>query len=148
MLNRNEFGELVRAYRKQRGWTQQQLAERWEHTQEYVSQVEAAGFTTLNRPQHALEIYKNIDGIFRPMRNQGSYLIDKSQVYFHLGDFERGLKFATQGIHLASIHRSRRQIARLETTYQRLLNTSVGKKQQMRDFQELIVVNKSKQADW
>src|SRR6266851_4192187 len=40
MLDKNAFGELVRAYRNQRGWTQRQVAERWGHTSEYVSQIE------------------------------------------------------------------------------------------------------------
>lgn len=40
MLNKNEFGDLVKAYRKQRGWTQKELAERWGYVREYVSQVE------------------------------------------------------------------------------------------------------------
>jgi transcriptional regulator with XRE-family HTH domain len=40
-LTRNEFGELVKGYRKQRGWTQEQLAERWGHSRGYVSQIEA-----------------------------------------------------------------------------------------------------------
>ena len=39
-LNKNEFGELVKAYRKQRGWTQGELAERWGYTSSYVSQIE------------------------------------------------------------------------------------------------------------
>jgi transcriptional regulator with XRE-family HTH domain len=34
------FGALVRAFRLQRGWTQQGLAERWGFTREYVSQIE------------------------------------------------------------------------------------------------------------
>ena len=41
MLNKNEFGELVKAYRKQRGWTQEELAERWGYTRGYVSLIEA-----------------------------------------------------------------------------------------------------------
>lgn len=41
VLNKNEFGELVRAYRKQRGWTQEELAERWGYTRGYVSLIEA-----------------------------------------------------------------------------------------------------------
>jgi transcriptional regulator with XRE-family HTH domain len=40
MLDKNEFGRLVKAYRKQRGWTQEDVAERWEHTNAYVSQIE------------------------------------------------------------------------------------------------------------
>ncbi|HEY8201401.1 MAG TPA: helix-turn-helix transcriptional regulator [Actinomycetota bacterium] len=34
------FGKLVCAFRKQRGWTQQELAERWGFSREYVSLVE------------------------------------------------------------------------------------------------------------
>lgn len=40
-LHGNEFGKLVRAYRKQRGWTQEELAEKWGYTREYVSHIEA-----------------------------------------------------------------------------------------------------------
>jgi len=36
----NEFGKLVRNYRVQRNWSQQQLADRWGHSREYVSQIE------------------------------------------------------------------------------------------------------------
>jgi transcriptional regulator with XRE-family HTH domain len=41
VLKKNEFGELVRAYRKQRGYTQDELAERWGHSRAYVSLIEA-----------------------------------------------------------------------------------------------------------
>ena len=40
MLDKNAFGRLVRAYRGQRGWTQEELAERWGHVRAYVSQIE------------------------------------------------------------------------------------------------------------
>lgn len=39
-MNSNAFGKLVRSYRKQRKWTQGELAERWGFTREYVSQIE------------------------------------------------------------------------------------------------------------
>lgn len=39
-LKKNEFGDLVKAYRRQQGWTQDELAERWGFTRVYVSQVE------------------------------------------------------------------------------------------------------------
>lgn len=39
-ISSNIFGKLVRAYREQRQWTQEELADRWGHTREYVSQVE------------------------------------------------------------------------------------------------------------
>jgi len=40
VLNSNAFGQLVRSYRQQRGWTQEELGERWGHTRAYVSQIE------------------------------------------------------------------------------------------------------------
>jgi transcriptional regulator with XRE-family HTH domain len=40
VLNRNAFGQLVRSYREQRGWTQEELAEHWGHARAYVSQIE------------------------------------------------------------------------------------------------------------
>jgi len=39
-LSKNEFGELVRAYRKQRRRTQEELAEHWGHSSIYISQIE------------------------------------------------------------------------------------------------------------
>ncbi|WP_126629735.1 helix-turn-helix domain-containing protein [Dictyobacter alpinus] len=39
-LDANAFGNLVRAYRRQRGWTQAELAERWRFTREYVAKIE------------------------------------------------------------------------------------------------------------
>ncbi|MBV9688203.1 MAG: helix-turn-helix domain-containing protein [Ktedonobacteraceae bacterium] len=40
MSEENAFGKLVLAARTQRGWTQEEVAEKWGHTREYVSQVE------------------------------------------------------------------------------------------------------------
>jgi transcriptional regulator with XRE-family HTH domain len=40
VLNENVFGELVRSYREQRGWTQEELSQRWGHARAYVSQIE------------------------------------------------------------------------------------------------------------
>lgn len=40
-MDNNAFGDLIRAYRKQHGWTQEELAERWGHSRVYVSQIEA-----------------------------------------------------------------------------------------------------------
>lgn len=39
-MDTNSFGQLVRAYRKQRNWKQEELAQRWGFTREYVSQIE------------------------------------------------------------------------------------------------------------
>ncbi|MBV9021623.1 MAG: helix-turn-helix domain-containing protein [Ktedonobacteraceae bacterium] len=40
MLNTNAFGQLVKSYREQRSWMQEELAARWGHAREYVSQIE------------------------------------------------------------------------------------------------------------
>lgn len=40
MVEENAFGKLVRAYRKQRGWTQEDLAERWNVSSAYISLIE------------------------------------------------------------------------------------------------------------
>lgn len=40
MLNSNAFGQLVRSYREQRGWTQEELGARWGFSREYISQIE------------------------------------------------------------------------------------------------------------
>lgn len=39
-LSANAFGKLVTAYREQREWSQEELAERWGYSREYVSQIE------------------------------------------------------------------------------------------------------------
>ncbi len=39
-LSTGEFGKLVRTYRIQRGLSQQQLADKWGHSREYISQIE------------------------------------------------------------------------------------------------------------
>ncbi len=49
------FGKLVRAYRQQRGWTQEKLAERWGFTREYVSQIER-GKRKLDRQEQVLRL--------------------------------------------------------------------------------------------
>jgi transcriptional regulator with XRE-family HTH domain len=39
-LSGNAFGNLIKSFREQRGWSQGQLAEKWGHTREYVSLAE------------------------------------------------------------------------------------------------------------
>lgn len=47
-MENNSFGRLVKSAREQRGWSQAEVAERWGHTREYVSQVER-GIRKLDR---------------------------------------------------------------------------------------------------
>ncbi len=60
VLNKNEFGKLVKAYRKQRGWTQEELAERWGYTRSYVSQIEA-GRRKLDRTVQIIRLADILD---------------------------------------------------------------------------------------
>src|SRR5437660_12846514 len=60
VLNKNEFGKLVKAYRNQRGWTQEELAGRWGHSRAYVSQVEA-GRRTLDRTSQLARLADILD---------------------------------------------------------------------------------------
>lgn len=39
-MNKNDFGRLVKAYRQQRGWTQDELAEHWGYSRGYLAQIE------------------------------------------------------------------------------------------------------------
>lgn len=104
-----------------------------------ILEEQAAGHTTLWKPEKAIAIYEKIDRSFRPLRNQGSYLIDKAQAYFTLGEYRLAEDLAEQGIKLAETYRSKRHIARLEATYTRLLNTPLGKGKRLRGLRNLLV---------
>ncbi len=54
-MDQNAFGKLVRAYRHQHGWKQDELAERWGFTREYVSQIER-GKRKLDRPEQVTRL--------------------------------------------------------------------------------------------
>jgi transcriptional regulator with XRE-family HTH domain len=49
-MDNNPFGKMIRSYREGRGWKQEELAERWGFTREYVSQIER-GKRKLDRPE-------------------------------------------------------------------------------------------------
>jgi transcriptional regulator with XRE-family HTH domain len=54
-MDTNAFGKLVRTYREQREWTQDELAERWGFTREYVSQIER-GKRKLDKPEQVARL--------------------------------------------------------------------------------------------
>src|SRR5215472_4569635 len=49
-MDSNAFEKLVRAHREQRAWKQEELAERWGFTREYISQMER-GKRKLDNPE-------------------------------------------------------------------------------------------------
>src|SRR5689334_6878483 len=60
MLNKSTFGQLVRSYREQRGWTQEELAERWGYARAYVSQIER-GKRKLDRMEQVIRLADILD---------------------------------------------------------------------------------------
>lgn len=132
------------------------------HTKENISSLanqfsldevlceQASGFSELWKPEKALEIYKETDRMrpFRPLREQGSYVINKAQAYLHLGDLERGIQQALQGIQLASQYQSRRQILWLDKTYNRLRVTPLGADKRLRALRDALIEVQKAQEDW
>jgi transcriptional regulator with XRE-family HTH domain len=111
---------------------------------------QASGFSELWKPEKALEIYKETDRRrpFRPLREQGSYIINKAQAYLHLGNLDLGVQHALKGIEIASEYRSRRQVLWLEKTYQRLHLTPLGKDKSLLPLQDALQEARRIQADW
>lgn len=75
-ISSNTFGKLVRAYREQRKWTQEELAEQWGHTREYVSQVER-GRRKLDRTDQVVRLaeileipYEHLEAIGKGLPQQ------------------------------------------------------------------------------
>jgi transcriptional regulator with XRE-family HTH domain len=60
-MDNNAFGNLIRTYREEHGWKQEELAERWGFTREYVSQIER-GKRKLHNPEQVSHL-ANILGI-------------------------------------------------------------------------------------
>ena len=115
-----------------------------------VLQEQAAGFTELWKPEKAFEIYKETDRLrpFRPLRNQGAYIIDKAQAYLHFEDLDQGIALALKGIQLASEYRSKRHIGRIDKTYHRLLVLPVGQDKRLNTLRDALREVQREQVNW
>jgi transcriptional regulator with XRE-family HTH domain len=111
-----------------------------------VLQEQASGFTELWKPEKAIEIYKETDRLrhFRPLRDQGAYIINKAQAYLHLGDLDRGIALSLKGIRLASEYRSKRHIGWVEKTYNRLRVLPIGKEKRLEVLRDALIEAKRK----
>ncbi|MBE3565842.1 MAG: helix-turn-helix domain-containing protein [Thermogemmatispora sp.] len=91
--------------------------------------AKAGGFSELWKPAEALKVYEQTDKLrpFRPLREQGAYLIDKGEAYLRLGELDEGISLSLKGIELATSYQSRRQLGWVEKTYQRLRVLPIGK---------------------
>jgi transcriptional regulator with XRE-family HTH domain len=67
-MSRATFGKLVKTYRQERGWSQEELAARWGYTRVYVSQIER-GIRTLN---HADQVARLADILEIPPEHLGA----------------------------------------------------------------------------
>jgi transcriptional regulator with XRE-family HTH domain len=110
-----------------------------------VLQEQASGYTELWKPDKAIELYKQTDRLksFRPLRDQGAYIINKAQAYLLL-DLDEGIKFSLRGIELASEYQSKRHLGWLEKTYNRLLVLPVGKDKRLNTLRDAIIEAKRK----
>lgn len=112
--------------------------------------AQAGGFSELWKPEKALEIYKETDRLrpFRPLREQGAYVIDKGEAYLRLGDLDQGVKLSLKGLQLASEYKSKRHIGWIDKTYNRLLVLPFGKDKRLYTLRDALAESKQKQADW
>jgi tetratricopeptide (TPR) repeat protein len=113
-------------------------------------QFQASGYTALQKPEKAIEIYKTIEQLHpsRPLRDRGAYIIEKARAYLELGDMENGIKLSLRGLKLASQYRSKRHVARLDATYSRLRTTPLAKEKQLCILHDALRETQRAQADW
>jgi len=115
-----------------------------------VLQEQASGFTELWKPEKAIEIYQKTDRLrpFRPLRDQGAYIINKAQAYLHLEDLDQGITLALKGIQLASEYRSKRHIGWIEKTYNRLLVLPIGQEKRLNTLRDALREARREQTNW
>jgi len=104
-------------------------------------QFQASGYTALGKPGKAVEVYKEIDRLrpFRPLRDQGAYTIENARAYLELGELEKGTELGLNGLQLVSKYRSKRHIARLGATYNRLRIAPFGKDKRLRVLRDALI---------
>src|ERR1700737_1733437 len=84
------FGGLVRAFRDQRGWSQQQLAARWGFTREYVSQIEL-GKRKLYGEESVMRLAEILDIPLERLQAIGKYVPHGARVAEHLAQTDDAL---------------------------------------------------------
>lgn len=84
-ISSNTFGKLVRSYREQRRWTQEELAEKWGYTREYVSQVER-GKRKLDRTDQVIRLTEILEIPYERLEAIGKGLPQQKLDAQHLKD--------------------------------------------------------------
>lgn len=113
-------------------------------------QFQASGYIALWKPEKAIEVYQETDRLhpFRALRDQGSYTIEKARAYLESGNIDYGTELSLKGLSLASEYRSKRHIARMEATYNRLRVMPIGEDKRLITLREALIDVRRKQADW
>jgi len=111
-----------------------------------VLQEQASGYTELWKPEKAIEIYQQTDRLrtFRPLRDQGAYIINKAQAYLQLENLNQGIEFSLKGLQLAAEYQSRRHIGWIEKSYNRLRVLPVGKEKRLDILRDALIEAKNK----
>jgi transcriptional regulator with XRE-family HTH domain len=115
-----------------------------------VLQEQASGYTELWKPEKAIQIYKETDRLkpFRPLRDQGAYIINKAQAYLQMEDLDQGIKLSLKGIKLASEYQSKRHIGWIEKSYNRLRVLPVGSDRRLKTLGEALREAQIKEEAW
>ncbi len=110
-----------------------------------VLQEQASGYTELWKPEKAIEIYQQTDRLrpFRPLRDQGAYIINKAQAYLQLQDLDQGIVLSLKGLQLASEYQSKRHIGWIEKSYNRLRVQPIGKDKRLNTLHDALREAKS-----
>jgi transcriptional regulator with XRE-family HTH domain len=111
---------------------------------------QAAGYSRLSKPEKAMEIFKETDQLrrFRPMREQGSYTLEKALAHLYAADLDEGIALALKGLELASEYRSRRHVKRMDATYNRLKLLPFGGDKRLNTLRDAVSDALAKQARW
>ncbi|HEU5382838.1 MAG TPA: helix-turn-helix transcriptional regulator [Ktedonobacteraceae bacterium] len=112
-------------------------------------QFQASGYTALWKPEKAIEIYRDLDKRpFRALRDQGAYTIEKARAYLEAGYIDVGIELALKGLQLVSEYRSRRHVARLDATYNRLRVLPVGKDRRLNTLRDALRKIRQETENW
>lgn len=97
-----------------------------------------------------MEIYKETDRLrpFRPMREQGRYIIEKGQAHLYAGDLDTGIQLSVRGLRLATEYHSKRHIGWVRKTYNRLRVLPIGKGKQLDLLRDVLIDAERKQEGW
>lgn len=105
-----------------------------------VIQERAEGHTLLWEPQVAMDLYKESERLkpFRPLRDQGVFIILKAQAHTYAEDIDQGIDYAIKGLELARSYSSRRHMTRIQRMYDKVAVTPMRQHNRIKDLKEAL----------